>query len=306
MKDHHGSAALTIYTDGACSPNPGPGGWGAVIIREGEVVSELSGGEASSTNNRMELTAAVEALQVIDSRTKITLYTDSIYLKNGITEWIIKWQSNNWQTADRKDVKNSDLWKKLLDQLDRHRIDWRWVKGHGSNRFNTRADELAVEARKKKGKTKEVPTASSLPGDRISLFTGVTCRHKAGVGAWSVILNWRGHVKVLGARATGMSANQLYLQALIEGLSSLKKELPVTVYTHSGYLYDGATTWLPGWKARGWRTREGRDVSNKEMWQTVDKLVQRYRVAFRLEDRELPHCFLQEAKELAREFEQGD
>jgi ribonuclease HI len=145
-----------------------------------------------------------------------------------------------------------------------------------------------------------------LSADEISLFTGVTCRHKAGVGAWSVILNWRGHIKILGSRATGMSANQLYLQALIEGLSSLKKELPVTVYTHSGYLYDGATTWLVGWRTRGWRTREGRDVSNKEMWQMVDKLMQRYRVSFCLEDRDLPHCFLQEAKELAREFEQGD
>lgn len=306
MKDHGFSTALTIYTDGACSPNPGPGGWGAVIIREGKVVSELSGGEASSTNNRMELTAAVEALQAIDTRAEITLYTDSIYLKNGITEWIIKWQSNNWQTADRKDVKNSDLWKKLLDQIALHRIDWRWVKGHGSNPFNIRADELAVAARKKKGKTEGIPRTSSLSDDHIRLFTGVTCRHKAGVGAWSAILNWRSHVKILGARVTGMSANQLYLMALVEGLKSLKKELPVNVYTHSGYLYDGATTWLDGWKKRDWRTREGRDVSNKELWQAVEELMKQYRVSFYLEDRELPHCFLQEAKELAREFEQGD
>ena len=140
--------------------------------------------------------------------------------------------------------------------------------------------------------------------DHIHLFTGVTCKHSTRVGGWSVILNWRTHVKILGEGCGALSANQLYLVAVINGLASLKKELPVDVHTHSGYLYDGATTWLNGWKKRNWRTREGAEVSNKELWLELDRLLSRYQVTFYLESKEEPYCFLLEAKELAREFEQ--
>ena len=303
MTDEETATELTIYTDGACSPNPGPGGWGAVLLQGTTIVRELSGGEAVSTNNRMELSAAVEALRAVASGARIVLYTDSIYLKNGITDWINKWQTNEWRTADKKPVKNSDLWKELLTQIERHHIDWRWVKGHGSNPYNIRADELAVAARKKLAP--EVRPAHTTPSsEQINLFTGVTCSHKTGIGAWSVILTWRNHVKILGGKVRGMSANQLYLHGLIQGLNSLKKELPVHVYTHSGYLYDGTTTWLEGWKKRNWQTRDGKDVSNKDMWQAVAALLTKYRISFHQEGKDNPHCFLQEAKELAREFEQ--
>ena len=297
---------LVIYTDGACSPNPGPGGWGAVVIDQSAIISELSGFVANSTNNRMELTAAVEALQSIKEPHRITLYTDSVYLKNGITDWIKKWQKNNWRTADRKEVKNADLWRLLLAQIEHHRVTWRWVKGHAADRYNIRADELAVKARKEKGTgTGTERPSAQLHEDHIHLFTGVTCKHSTRVGAWSVILNWRTHVKILGEGCRALSANQLYLVAVINGLDSLKKkELPIDVHTHSGYLYDGATTWLNGWKNRNWRTREGDEVSNKELWLELDKMLNRYQVTFYLENKEEPYCFLQEAKELAREFEQ--
>ena len=304
MADNQSIRELVIYTDGACSPNPGPGGWGAVIIKDDSIISELSGWAQSSTNNRMELTGAVEALKALKKRSRIKLYTDSIYLKNGITDWVNKWQVNNWRTADRKEVKNADLWRQLLIQVDRHEVQWHWVKGHSSDRFNVRADELAVAARKAGGEKKEDSRTTKLRADHIHLFTGVTYKHAAGVGGWSVILNWRSHVKILGGGCAGMSANQLYLAAVINGLNSLKKELPVDVHTHSGYLYDGATTWLSGWKKRNWRTREGGEVSNKELWLDLDRLMNRYQVSFYLEDKEVPYCFLQEAKELAREFEE--
>lgn len=304
MSDNQSNPALVIYTDGACSPNPGPGGWGAVIIKDGTIISELSGFEEQSTNNRMELTGAVEALRSLKNRSRIKLYTDSIYLKNGITDWINKWQRNNWRTANRKEVKNSDLWRQLLVQIERHEVDWHWVKGHAADPFNIRADELAVEARKESNPESTTITPAELDPDNIHLFTGVTCKHAAGVGGWAVILNWRHHVRILGAGAAGMSANQLYLVALINGLNSLKKELPVDVHTHSGYLYDGATSWLNGWKNRNWRTREGGEVSNKQLWQELDQLLTRYQVSFHLENKENPHCYLQESKELAREFEQ--
>jgi len=303
MTDNKTTSDLTIYTDGACSPNPGPGGWGAVIIGNGSVISELSGNDENSTNNRMELTAAVKALESIEKRTRILLFTDSIYLKNGITDWIVKWQTNNWRTANKQEVKNSDLWRQLHAQTERHTIDWHWVKGHGNNPYNIRADELAVAARKNEEKEVLKHKAADLSPDRVHLFTGVTCKHATGVGAWSVILNWRDHVKVLGDRVTDMTANQLYILALTRGLESLKKQLPVNVYTHSGYLFDGATSWIEGWRKRNWLTRNGEAVSNKSMWQGLDTLLNQYQVAFHLEDKDNPHCFLQEAKELAREFE---
>jgi len=303
MKEEGSESQLTIYTDGACSPNPGPGGWGAVILRGATIVKELSGGEEVSTNNRMELSAAVEALRAVPSGARIVLYTDSIYLKNGITDWINKWQINEWRTADKKPVKNSDLWKDLLVLIERHQVEWRWIKGHGTNPYNIRADELAVAARK--NLALEVgPSQTTSSEEQISLFTGVTCSHKTGIGGWSVILTWRTHVKILGGRVSGMSANQLYLHALIQGLNSLKKDLPVQVFTRSGYLYEGGTTWLEGWKKRNWRTRDGQAVSNKDMWQTVAALLKKYRVSFCQEGSDNPPCFLQEAKELAREFEQ--
>ena len=304
MADNQSIRELVIYTDGACSPNPGPGGWGAVIIKDDSILYELSGFAENSTNNRMELTGAVEALKSLKKRSRIKLFTDSIYLKNGITDWINKWQINNWRTADRKEVKNADLWRQLLTQIDQHEVQWHWVKGHSSDRFNLRADELAVAARKGDGKKNADRHTAILRPDHIHLFTGVTYKHAAGVGGWSVILNWRSHVKILGGGCAGMSANQLYLAAVINGLNSLKKELPVDVHTHSGYLYDGATTWLSGWKNRNWRTREGGEVSNKELWLDLDGLMNRYQVTFYLEDKDVPYCFLQEAKELAREFEQ--
>ena len=305
MTDTHSSSELVIYTDGACSPNPGPGGWGAVVIRRGTIISELSGAVDRSTNNRMELTAAVEALQSLKEPRRITLYTDSAYLKNGITDWINTWQKNNWRTADRKEVKNGDLWRRLLDQIEHHQVNWRWIKGHAADRYNIRADELAVAARKGEGSSPETSGKSApLSEDHIHLFTGVTCRHAAQVGGWSVILSWRTHVKILGEGGKAVSANQLYLMAVINGLTSLKKELPVDVHTHSGYLHDGATIWLQGWKKRNWRTREGAEVSNKELWLELDRLLERYQVVFHLEDKEEPYCFLLEAKELAREFAQ--
>ncbi len=304
MKNDETAAELTIYTDGACSPNPGPGGWGAVLLSSGTVVRELSGAEAVSTNNRMELCAAVEALRAVNAGARVVLYTDSIYLKSGITDWIKKWQANKWRTADKKPVKNSDLWKALLIQIERHQVDWRWVKGHGTDPHNIRADELAVAARKSLASASRPAQAASTAADHIKLFTGVTCSRRTGVGGWSVILSWRSHVKIIGGRMTGMSANQLYLHGLIKGLEQLKKDLPVHVHTHSGYLFDGSTAWMEGWRKRNWKTRDGQDVSNREMWQAVAKLLKRYRVSFFQEGKERPPCLLQEAKELAKEFEQ--
>jgi ribonuclease HI len=133
---------VEIFTDGACKGNPGPGGWGA-IIRSGDNEKELSGGEKLTTNNRMELQAAIEALNALKRPCHVVLSTDSNYVKDGITKWIFGWQKNGWKTADKKPVKNVELWQALLAAISRHQIEWKWVKGHSGHPENDRADALA-------------------------------------------------------------------------------------------------------------------------------------------------------------------
>jgi ribonuclease HI len=134
--------AVVIYTDGACKGNPGPGGWGA-LLKSGDAEKELFGGEAQTTNNRMELTAVIRALESLTRECAVEIYTDSQYVKNGIQTWIHNWKRNGWKTADRKPVKNVELWRELETQAGRHRIAWHWVKGHADNEGNQRADALA-------------------------------------------------------------------------------------------------------------------------------------------------------------------
>lgn len=133
---------VILATDGACLGNPGPGGWGA-LLRFGEREKELSGGTAQTTNNRMELMAAIEGLRALSRPCRVTLLTDSVYVRDGITRWISSWQRNGWRTAAKKPVKNADLWQQLLDASAIHDIDWQWVKGHAGHPDNERADALA-------------------------------------------------------------------------------------------------------------------------------------------------------------------
>ena len=135
-----------IYADGACSGNPGPGGWGALILVENGNDKELSGFEKLTTNNRMELLAAIKAIDYFDERETITLVTDSVYVKNGITTWIHNWKKNGWMTANKKPVKNVDLWQQLDELSSSHNISWEWVKGHSNHPENDRADLLARNA----------------------------------------------------------------------------------------------------------------------------------------------------------------
>ncbi len=133
---------VKIWTDGACSGNPGPGGYG-VILRFGEREKELSGGEPATTNNRMELMAAIVALEALTRPCAVDLHTDSQYVRNGVTQWIAGWKARGWKTADRKPVKNEELWRRLEEASERHEVDWHWVKGHAGDEMNERADALA-------------------------------------------------------------------------------------------------------------------------------------------------------------------
>ena len=136
---------INIWTDGACSGNPGPGGWGA-LIKYDNSTKEISGSEKNTTNNRMEMMAVIEALKYIDTESKINIYTDSKYVKEGITNWIIGWKKNNWKNSKKNDVKNKDLWVELDILSQKHNISWNWVKGHSGNIENDIADKLATQA----------------------------------------------------------------------------------------------------------------------------------------------------------------
>ena len=137
-----------IYTDGACSGNPGKGGWAAIILDDSNQ-SSISGSESHTTNNRMELIAPIMALKKIKKKSEITIFTDSKYVKDGITDWIKKWKQNNWKSSNKKPVKNKDLWIKLDNSCQKHKITWKWVKAHAGNKYNSLADELAVIETKK-------------------------------------------------------------------------------------------------------------------------------------------------------------
>ncbi|RDD63538.1 ribonuclease HI [Ferruginivarius sediminum] len=142
-----GSELIEIFTDGACSGNPGPGGWGAILRWRGHE-KELSGGEAETTNNRMELMAAIRALEALKRPATVRIVTDSNYLRQGITQWIHNWRRKGWKTADNKPVKNRDLWQRLEQALATHRVEWEWTRGHSGHPENERADVLAREALK--------------------------------------------------------------------------------------------------------------------------------------------------------------
>jgi ribonuclease HI len=155
------SARVAIWTDGACSGNPGPGGWGA-ILRYGKTERDLCGGEAQTTNNRMELLAAISALEALSRPCAIELHTDSQYLRGGVMTWMYNWKRNGWRTADKKPVKNEDLWRRLDEAAARHKISWHWVRGHAGDAMNERADELARKGMApflEKGESQSLPRA---------------------------------------------------------------------------------------------------------------------------------------------------
>jgi len=142
MSESDGPKRVTIHTDGACDGNPGPGGW-AALLQYGAHLRELAGGEPATTNNRMELQAAISALSALKESCEVTLLTDSEYLRQGITEWLPRWRANNWRTIERKPVKNDDLWRQLHEAASKHRVKWEWIRGHDGHADNERCDQLA-------------------------------------------------------------------------------------------------------------------------------------------------------------------
>jgi len=286
--------AVMIYTDGGCRPNPGPGGWGAVLLFPGRDPVELSGGKPEATNNRMEIIAAIEALGALDGPHRVELHTDSTYLKRGVTEWLAGWRARGWKTAGKKDVKNRDLWEELDRALETHEVEWRWTKGHAGDRWNEAADRLASAA---------IPRAPLPTDDRkaVHLFTAAAYSGKKRAGAWGVVLRYGDEEKGLSGRVAGASANRMHLLGAVSGLSELRRRVRVHLYTVSDYLKDGATTWVPGWKRRGWKTRDGKPVSHRDLWWKLDELAGRHRVEWHVVDKNDMPADMEYAKQLAKD-----
>jgi len=268
---------VTIYTDGGCRPNPGPGGWGAVLLFSDSDPRELSGGKGKATNNRMELVAAIEALGALGEPHQIELFTDSTYLKRGVTEWLPKWLESGWKTAGKKSVKNRDLWQELEKAIEIHDISWCWTKGHAGDRWNEVADQLASVA---------IPRAPLPIDDRkaVHLFCAVAYSGKKKAGAWGVVLRFGDNEKGHSGRVAGASANRMHLLSAISGLEELKRPVRLQL-----------------WRQRGWKTREGKAVSHRDLWQRLDALVQRHDVQWNVVDCKAPPEDLEYAKQLAKD-----
>lgn len=285
---------VTIYTDGGASPNPGPGGWAAILLFPGQEPQELVGAVPDTTNNQMELRAAIEAFKVLPSPHQVDLYTDSQYLRQGISEWLPNWEATGWRTSQKTAVKNQALWQELAALLHQHQVIWHWTRGHAGDKWNERADELA----------RSVIPRPALPLDddnSVHLFTAASYLGKQKRGGWAVLLRYRDAEKTLTGTATNTSGNRMHLQAAIEGLGALKRKMPVHLYTTSGYLKDGATHWAAQWRKRGWQTKEGKPVSHRDLWESLTDLTQSAQVSWHVVDKNsLPPEMIQ-AKKLATE-----
>ena len=306
------SSRITVYTDGGCRPNPGPGGWGAVVaLPEGPL--ELSGGDASSTNNRMELTAAVRALEALPPGSQVDLITDSTYLEQGITRWLPGWRRRGWVTASREPVKNQDLWQALDAAARRHDVRWRWTRGHAGQAGNERAHELAAAAipaarraapaaAAAQSAPATMPAAGAAAGaeaDTVGVFLGVAWSSKARRGTWGAVLRWGEVERELAGGVAGASANVAHVAGAALALEAIRRPLPVCVVTVSDYLRDGATTWLPVWRQRGWKTREGQPVASQEWWQRLERQLTRLQVAWEVPDGD-PPPEVERARQVAR------
>ena len=259
---------VTIYTDGGADPNPGVGGW-AAILRAGGKEKILTGNEPSTTNNRMELTAAIAALEALRRPSQVELHTDSEYLRRGITEWIDEWQKNDWRRKG-KPIPNADLWQSLASLVKIHQIEWHWVRGHSGNRLNERVDLLARNARL------AITPAAGVGEESLRLYVRGTCKGNPGPGAWAAILEQGEETCQISGSEPSTTNNRMELMAVIGGISLIPAGAETYVVTTSDYVFMGATRWIHGWRRRDWKKRDGRPVSNQDLWKEAGVLMEQH------------------------------
>jgi len=281
-------ATVTIYTDGGADPNPGPGGWGAVLIHPASgSAQELRGGEAHTTNNRMELTAAIRALEALRKPCRVEMHTDSQYLRRGVSEWLPGWIARGWRRKDGV-LQNEDLWRRLADAAARHEVRWNWVKGHAGDVHNERADQLATAAiREQRAAAGLAAAAAGAPpaaAPEYEAFLRVSMTPRGG--GWAALLRRAGaetgETVLSGGLPPGAAttSNALDLAGAAAALEALPAGASVAVHTVSDYLRHGASRWLPGWRQRGWKTQEGGAVANRALWERLAAALAARRVSW--------------------------
>ena len=262
---------VIIYSDGGADPNPGIGGW-AAILRAGDRERVLTGHDPKTTNNRMELQAAIGALRALRRPCRIQFHADSQYLRRGITEGVAKWSAAGWVNKQGHAIPNADLWRELQALVRQHDITWHWVRGHSGDPANEAVDRLAREARL--SITPQIDLASDVP----RLYLRSSCHGNPGPGTWAVALESGGEWEATSGHEPKTTNNRMELQAAIEGLLMLPPGSAAQLFTTSDYVFQGATQWLPGWKRGGWQKKDGQPVANSDLWRLLDDLAGRYRV----------------------------
>ena len=290
------SNEVIIYTDGGADPNPGIGGW-AAILRYGERERVLMGNDPQTTNNRMELTAALSALQALKRPCTIQFYTDSQYLQKGIQEWITSWIGRNWQQKDGRAIANADLWQPLWEESQKHTIHWHWVRGHAGNDYNERCDVLAREARLQITPTDELNELAP------HLYIKSSYLGQKQQGGWGVVLQWGDLIQEYTGGESPSTANRMELQAAITAVNLLPPQLEAHIFTTNDYLFQGVTMWRMGWRKRNWRKKEedgGEEIANADLWRRLDEVLVDRPIRWQ-NAKGWQHPHLERAGELARQ-----
>lgn len=293
---------VTIYTDGGADPNPGYGGW-AALLRFGAHEKVLTGNSPHATNNQMELQAALSALQALKRPCMVNLHTDSQYLQRGITEWLAGWAENDWRKTSGADkgepIPNAALWQALQTEAERHQIKWHWVKGHAGNPFNERVDQLATAVRL------EITPQTELHTHQPRLYVRGSCLGNPGPGGWGVIIETgppeASETTQFSGSEANTSNNRMELMAVWEGLQQVGENRAVQIITVSDYLYNGATQWIKGWQKRNWQKKDGQPIANADLWQAIHGREQAGQPIRWLNAKTLPELppTLDEARQLA-------
>jgi len=299
-RPNQSSTEVLIYTDGGCDPNPGPGGWGAVLL-SGRHRQELSGGELDTTNNRMELTAAIEALKRLQRPCSVTVVTDSMYVRNGITRWLDAWKRRGWRKANGSAVLNADLWRELDRQASKHEVHWRWTRGHAGNSLNERADELARQGRSKAlGNSDHNRPAPDL--EQVAVYTRASVLGTPGPAGYAATIVRPGErPRIVVGSWPSATINAAELYAAIKGLQQLRTRSRVRVHTASSYVLHGATRWLAKWELNGWRTSTGSPVEHRHLWEELSRVMGDHDIVWESTDASDAHPFSRKALKRARE-----
>lgn len=280
---------ITIYTDGGAAPNPGPGGWGALLIPGSGPIQEISGNEPDTTNNRMELTAAVEALRALKQPSTVTFYTDSQYLRKGISEWLPGWVRKGWTRGKGEAVKNQDLWQALHAETQRHTIAWKWVRGHAGNRYNERVDQLATAARERL--TGPTPTRPTMGAADIEIALRVSVPKSGGAGGWAIrIAPADGSPVTHTGREVETTSNRLILAAALAALRHLPPGASARIYCPDDYLRGGMTGWVAGWQKKNWITSSGTPVKHRDLWEALADEARQRSIQWVIERGTPPDC----------------